>query len=369
MIPVLDLTAQYQAIKPEIDRAIEGVLSSGIFVMGPNVDAFESEIASYLGVKHAISLNSGTDALHLALRALDIGPGDEVITSPFTFVATSEAISMVGASPVFVDIDPISFNIDPGFIESAISPRTKAILPIHLYGCPADLAAIQRIASKHGLAVIEDCAQAVGADIEGRKVGTQSTAGCYSFFPTKNLGAYGDGGLVTTNDGAFADRLRALRTHGARTKYFHEELGVNSRLDEIQAAVLRVKLVHLDSWIAARRRVASNYSKALAGEPGVTVPSVVPSCSHVYHQYTIRLSERDEVRRRLALRGVQTMVYYPTPLHLQPIHRDKSTQHFPQAELAAQQVLSLPLYPELTSEMQEKVIEALVDSKRGAVGV
>jgi dTDP-4-amino-4,6-dideoxygalactose transaminase len=363
MIPILDLVAQYRSLKPQIDAAIEGVLESGSFIMGRNVELFEKEIASYLGVEHAIALNSGTDALHLGLRALGIGVGDEVITTPFTFVATTEAIGIVGARPVFVDIDPATFNIDAALIESAITPRTRAILPIHLYGNPAPLDEIAAIAKRHGLAVVEDCAQAIGADVGGRKVGTQSEIGCFSFFPSKNLGAYGDGGLVTTPDAKLAERLKALRTHGGRRKYYHDELGVNSRLDEIQAAILRVKLAHLDSWISARRSVAARYTSALRDNPALKVPVEQPARTHVYHQYTIRVRDRDHVKEALANSGVQSMVYYPVPLHLQNVHKQLAAAQgsFPYSEQAAREVLSLPIFPELSAIAQNQVIEA-VDS-------
>jgi dTDP-4-amino-4,6-dideoxygalactose transaminase len=362
MIPILDLVQQYRSLKPEIDDAVAGVLQNGCFIMGPNVSAFEEEVAGYLGAPHAIALNSGTDALHLSLRALNIGPGDEVITSPFTFVATTEAICIVGATPVFVDIDPATYNLDPALIEAAITPRTKAILPIHLYGNPADLEAIVSIAKRRALAVIEDCAQAIGAETNGRKVGTIGDIGCYSFFPTKNLGAYGDGGLLTTGDRKIADRVRGLRAHGGSRKYYHEELGINSRLDEIQAAILRVKLPHLPSWTAARRSIATRYSSALEGCPGVlATPAEQEGRMHVYHQYTIRVSNRDSVRKRLADAGVQTMVYYPLPLHQQRLHASlkAAVQSFPHSERAAREVLSLPMYPELTSASQDEVIHSL----------
>lgn len=356
MIPIVDLKDQYRALKPEMDAAIAKVLESGIFIMGPNVEALEEELATYLGVQHAISLNSGTDALHLALRALNIGPGDEVITSPFTFVATTEAIGIVGATPVFVDIDLATFNINPRLIEAAITTRTKAILPIHLYGLPADMAAIKLIADKRGLAIVEDCAQAIGAQIGGRKVGTIGDVSCFSFFPSKNLGAYGDGGLVTTNDAALADRLKTLRIHGGRQKYYHDELGINSRLDELQAAILRVKLPHLDAWIAARGHAAKRYTSAFSRDDGIRTPVEPQGCSHVYHQYTIRVTGRDDVRQKLLTAGVQTMVYYPVPLHLQKVHSKTAAKNFPASELAAEEVLSLPMYPELSSAAQEEVI-------------
>jgi dTDP-4-amino-4,6-dideoxygalactose transaminase len=360
MIPILDLVAQYRTIKPDIDAAIQGVLDSGVFIMGPNVEAFEKEAADYLGVRHAISLNSGTDALHLALRALDIGEGDEVITSPFTFVATTEAIGLVGANPVFVDIDPATFNIDASLIEAAITERTRAILPIHLYGAPANLAEIQAIARRHGLFVVEDCAQAIGAEIGGRKVGTTSEVGCFSFFPSKNLGAYGDGGMLTTNDDRLAARIKALRVHGGRKKYYHEELGINSRLDEIQAAVLRVKLPHLDSWAQARRAIAARYTHALGDIPGLRTPADQSDWLHVYHQYTIRIGDRDAVRSKLAALGIQTMVYYPVPLHLQSVHRALAGNNaLTHSEKAAEEVLSLPMFPELSHQDQTRVVQAI----------
>jgi dTDP-4-amino-4,6-dideoxygalactose transaminase len=360
MIPILDLVPQYRLLKADIDAAIQGVLESGSFIMGPNVGAFENEIAGYLGSQHAVSLNSGTDALHLALRALGVGRGDEVITSPFTFVATTEAIGIVGATPVFVDIDPATFNIDPALIEAAISPRTKAILPIHLYGAPADMSAISAIARRHKLAVVEDCAQAIGAQVDGRFAGMIGDVGCFSFFPSKNLGAYGDGGLIATNNDQLAERIKSLRVHGGLRKYHHDELGVNSRLDELQAAILRVKLKHLDEWTLARRNVAKRYNEAFAGDSGVAIPSEPKGCSHVYHQYTIRVQQRDQVREKLGAAGVQTMVYYPVPLHLQAVHKELCAgQRFPHSEAAAEEVLSIPMYPELSPAAQDQVIDAV----------
>lgn len=360
VIPIFDAVAQYRSLKAEIDAAIGRVLESGAFIMGPNVEAFEKEVAAYLGVRHSISLNSGTDALHLALRALDIGEGDEVITTPFTFVATTEAIGIVGATPVFVDIDPTTFNIDPTLIEAAITSRTRAILPIHLYGQAANLHEITLVAQRHGLAVVEDCAQAIGAEVEGRKVGTIGQIGCFSFFPTKNLGAYGDGGLAVTNDDALASRLRALRVHGGQKKYHHEELGINSRLDELQAAILRVKLPHLDSWTAARREFAARYRNGLAALSQVQTPTEPRERAHVYHQYTIRVKGRDEIRQRLSAEAVQTMIYYPVPLHLQDVHRQRfAGVSFSHSEQAAKEVLSLPMYPELGAAKVDAVIAAL----------
>jgi dTDP-4-amino-4,6-dideoxygalactose transaminase len=362
MIPILDLVEQYHELRPQIRAAIDAVLESGIFIMGPNVTAFEREVATYLDARHAIAVNSGTDALHLALRALGIGPGDEVISTPFTFVATTEAIGIVGATPVFVDIDPATFNIDATRLEAAITARTKAILPIHLYGHPADLELIMKVAQGHGVAVVEDCAQAIGASVAGRKVGTIGRVGSFSFFPSKNLGAYGDGGVITTNDDALADRMRALRVHGGMRKYYHDELGVNSRLDELQAAILRVKLPYLDKWIAKRRAVAARYSKLLRDAPNVVLPKERAGCQHVYHQYTVRVPDRDAVRQHMMDSGVQTMVYYPVPLHKQRVFATLGfgEHRFEHAETAATEVLSLPMYPELSEASQDRVVSALL---------
>lgn len=361
MIPILDLTEQYRSIKPEIDAAVGAVLAGGHYIMGPNVKALEREIAAYVGARHAVALNSGTDALHLALRALGIGPGDEVITSPFTFVATTEAIGIVGARPVFVDIDPATFALDPALVETAITPRTKAILPVHLYGLPAPMHEITAIARRHGLFVVEDCAQAIGATVDGRHAGTFGDVGCFSFFPSKNLGACGDGGMLTTDSASIVERVQMLRAHGGRVKYHHEVLGVNSRLDELQAAILRVKLPHLERWIAAREAVAQRYDRALREVEGIVVPARVLGARHVFHQYTVRVAARDDVRAALEAGGIQTMVYYPVPLHLQQVHRDLgfSPGAFPHAERAAAEVLSLPMYPELSTADQEIVCATL----------
>jgi dTDP-4-amino-4,6-dideoxygalactose transaminase len=359
MIPILDLTKQYHALKSQIREAVEGVFESGHFINGPNVQALEKEIAAYTGCAYGVGLNSGTDALHLALRALNVGPGDEVITTPFTFVATTEAIGIVGATPVFVDIDPATYNIDPKALEAAITPRTKVILPIHLYGHPAPMHEIMEIAKRHGLAVVEDCAQAIGASIGEKKVGSFGDVGCFSFFPSKNLGAFGDGGMATTNREDLNARMRSLRAHGGRVKYHHEELGVNSRLDEVQAAILRVKLPHLDGWIERRRANAHAYTQALSEI--VTTPFETPGTRHVYHQYTVAVPDRDATQKALASAGVQTMVYYPVPLHLQEVHRTLGYQRgfFPHSELAATHVLSLPMFPELEAEQREAVIAAV----------
>ena len=371
MIPILDLTEQYATLKGEIDAAVEAVFARGHFILGPNVELLEKEIAAYCGCTFAVGLNSGTDALYLALRALGVGPGDEVITTPFTFIAPSEAICACGATPVFVDIDPATYNIDPSLIEAAITSRTKVIVPVHLYGAPAPMPEIMRIAQRHKLAVVEDCAQSIGAEIGGKRTGSFGDIGCFSFFPTKNLGAYGDGGLVTSNDPALADRVRALRAHGGQKRYRHEEVGINSRLDEVQAAILRVKLPHLPAWTETRRAVAARYGQALQGCPGIVVPSEQPGYRNVYHQYTIRVAERDAVKRALADDGVQTMIYYPLPLHLQSVHANLGLGEgsYPHAEAACREVLSLPIFPELTNLAQATVVERLLAALQRAVAV
>jgi len=363
MIPILDLTAQYLSLQPQLDAAVRQVLAAGRFIMGPNVSAFEKEMAAYIGVPHAVSLNSGTDALVLALRALDIGPGDEVITSPFSFFATSEAILANGARPVFADVDPRTLNLDPAAAEAAITPRTKAILPVHLYGQPAAMAEILDVARRHGLAVVEDCAQAIGAEAAGARVGSFGDVGCFSFFPTKNLGACGDGGMIVTRSGSVADRIRGLRTHGGPNKYYHLEAGMNSRLDEMQAAILRVKFPHLDRWNQARAAVAARYRSGFARVEEVSLPPEVADTKHVYHQFTVRVAGRDRICERLNAAGVQTMVYYPTPLHLQPAHRELgyAPGAFPAAEAAAREVLSLPIFPELEAGDQDKVINEVLN--------
>jgi len=359
LIPILDLRRQYAALRDQIAAATSAVFESGHFINGPNVEMLEAAIAAYVGCSHGVGVNSGTDALHLALRALNIGPGDEVITTPFTFVASAEAIAMVGARPVFADIDPQTYNIDPLRIEAAITPRTRAIVPVHLYGNPAPMHAIMSIASRRGLAIVEDCAQAIGATIDGVRVGSFGDAAAFSFFPSKNLGAFGDGGMVVTSHADLAQRVRSLRSHGGRVKYHHEELGVNSRLDELQAAILRVKLPHLNAWIELRNEVARAYSAALAEH--VTVPQELPGTTHAYHQYTIRLEDRDAAQRFLSERGIGTMVYYPVPLHLQAVYEPLGYRRgdFEHAERAALDVLSLPMFPELEASERDAVIAAV----------
>ena len=360
-IPVLDLKAQYQSIKDELDAAVLEVMASGYFVLGPNVKALEAELATYVGCQYGVGVASGSDALRLSFAALDIGPGDEVITTPFTFVATANTISHAGARPVFVDIDPATFNIDPAKIESAITGRTRAIVPVHLYGQPAEMDAILEIARRHDLRVIEDCAQAIGAEDGGRRVGSLGDMACFSFYPTKKLGAYGDGGMITTNNADIAERIDVLRRQGGKTRYYHEILGFNSRLDEMQAALLRVKLRHLDDWQARRRQVAARYDELLGEVDGVRVPCVRPDVTHVYHQYTIRLLRRDALQEHLKECGIGAMIYYPLPLHRQGLYRDLGYREdsLPVSEQAGREVLALPMYPELTEEQIQQVVGAI----------
>jgi dTDP-4-amino-4,6-dideoxygalactose transaminase len=361
-VPALDLRAQYATIADEIRAAIEEVLESQHFVMGPQGAALEQELARLCGARFGVGVASGTDALILALHACGVGPGDEVLVPAFTYVATADSAGLLGAKPVFVDILPGTFNLDPEQVEARITARTKAIVPVHLFGQPADMDPILEIARRRGLRVIEDNAQAIGAAYQGRPTGSMGDAGCLSFYPTKNLGAYGDGGMSVTNSGEMAARLRSLRMHGTRKhKYLSEEQGWNSRLDEIQAAVLRVKLRHLEGWTAARQARAARYSTLLSGVEGVTVPEVAPGREHVFHQYTIRVRNRDHVQRVLAERGIGTAVYYPLPLHLQPMYAslDNARGSFPVAERAADEVLSLPLYAELSPEHVERVADAV----------
>lgn len=354
-IPMVDLKAQYRDLQVDIDAAMQSVVRSAQFVLGPQVQAFEREVAAYCGVRHAISVASGTDALHLALRAAGIGPGDEVITTPFTFIATAGAISQVGARPVFVDIDAATFNIDPARIAQAVSSRTRAVLPVHLYGQPADLAPINALCRERGLALIEDCAQSFGAEYGGKKSGAYGDMGCFSFYPSKNLGAYGDGGMVITDDDAAAERLRRLRDHGRIEGYRHGMVGYNSRLDELQAAVLRVKLRRLDEYNSRRRRNAQRYGERLA-DSGIVPPAADGKGVHVYHQYTVRSRRRDAVRHALTAAGIASAIYYPVPLHRQEVYAAGCAgARFPAAEQAAEEVLSLPMYPELSEEQIETI--------------
>jgi dTDP-4-amino-4,6-dideoxygalactose transaminase len=359
-IPVLDLSPQMDTLWADLNQAVQNVLRSGHYILGPEVRAFEEEAARYLGARHAIGCNSGTDALFMALRALGVGPGDEVVTTPFTFFATAEAISHVGATPVFVDVEADSMNLDPDLLERAITPRTRAVLPVHLFGRPCAMDRILDLALPRGIKVVEDCAQSFGARWRGRSTGTLGHLGCYSFFPSKNLGACGDAGLIATDDDALAERLRALRTHGSLKKYHNETVGYNSRLDELQAAILRVKLPHVEAWNAGRRRVAQRYARLLAGHPAIRVPEAVEG--HVFHQYTIQVpGGRDRLQERLRQQGVETMVYYPVPCHRLPVYA-RSHAQVPclVAEQLADRVLSLPIWPELDEAAQDAVAGALV---------
>jgi len=356
MIPLVDLKAQYRALKPEIDRAVLQVLDSAQFILGPAVSAFEKDFAAFCHTSEAIGVNSGTSALHLSLLAAGVGPGDEVITVPFTFVATVAAIEHAGAKPVLVDIEPDYWTMDPASVEAAITPRTKAIVPVHLYGQPADMDPILAIAKRHGLMVIEDACQAHGSEYRGRRCGSMGQSGCFSFYPGKNLGAYGEGGAVVTSDPAMAEKIRLLRAWGEETRYEHKYRGFNYRMDGVQGAVLGVKLKYLEGWTEARRRHAAEYAAQLTDTPAI-VPSERPGSRHVYHVYVVRLAERDAWRARLTEAGVQTGVHYPIPVHLQPAYRDLgySRGDFPVSERAAAEVLSLPIFPELTTAQIDTV--------------
>jgi dTDP-4-amino-4,6-dideoxygalactose transaminase len=357
-VPFVDLRRQYHAIGKELDQAVHDVMESGQFILGPNVKALEDELAAYCQAPHGIGVASGTDALLLALEAIGLGAGDEVITTPFTFVATATMISRAGATPVFADIEPDTFNLDPDDVARRITARTKAIVVVHLYGHPADMESITTLAVRHGLRVIEDAAQAVGAEYRGRRVGSMGDVGCFSFFPTKNLGAAGDGGFVTVRDGELAERITMLRAHGQRQKYVHEVMGWSSRLDELQAAILRVKLRHLDDWTDARRAHAAAYRAALAGLP-IELPTERPDCRAVYHQFTVRTSRRDELQSFLQRRGIATAIHYPVPVHEQPIYRDLPGAGLPQSERASHEVLSLPLFAEMDKAELDQVTEGM----------
>ena len=364
-VPLLDLKTQFARIQAEVEDAVLRVVRSQQFIMGPEVEALESELADYCGAKHCVAVSSGTDALLAALMALGIGPGDEVLTTPYSFFATAGSIVRAGARPVFADIDPDTFNLDPRRVEAAITPRTRALMPVHLYGQCADMAPLQAIAAKHGLAIVEDAAQAIGAEQGGRRAGTLGDVGCLSFFPSKNLGAFGDAGAVTTNDPALCEKLRSIRVHGdAAGKYDHRVVGGNFRIDALQAAVLRVKLRHLEDWTEARRRNAA-YLTRMFGELGlprrqVQCPAEIVG-RHVYNQYVVRLECRDQAQAELAACGVGARVYYPVPLHLQPCFANLGCRagDFPQAEAAAACTLALPVYPEATSAQLRHVAETL----------
>ncbi len=359
-LQMVDLLGQYRAIQSEIDEAIRRVVQSGRFILGEEVGQLERAIAEYLGMRCAVGCASGTDALQIAMMALGIGPGDEVVTTPFTFVATAETIALLGAKPVYVDIDPKTFNLAPELVERAITPKTKAMIPVHLYGQAADMGPLLEIARRHNLFVIEDAAQALGALYRERKVCSFGHVGCISFFPSKNLGGFGDGGMMVTDDEELGQRLRMIAAHGSRERYYHDEIGVNSRLDTIQAAILKVKLRHLDRWNSRRREAASRYTELLSGTP-VVPPFVAPDAYHIYHQYTIRAPERDALAAFLKGEEIPHAIYYPVPLHLQKAYHGYGYRKgdFPVAEQAAEEVLSLPMHSELTEEALDTIAGAV----------
>ncbi len=359
-VPVLDLAPELAEVGPALEEAFRRVLASGHFILGPEVEAFEREVAAFLGARHAVGVNSGTDALILALEALGVGPGDEVVTSPFSFFATAEAVSFLGATPIFVDIDPETFALRPDLAAGAITSRTRALLPVHLFGQAADMDALLDLGRRTGIPVVEDVAQAFGGRWRGRRLGTLGRISAFSFFPTKNLGGLGDGGLVATDDDAAADAVRMLRAHGSRRKYQNERIGMNSRLDALQAAFLRAKLPHLDAWNAARREVAARYRALLAGTPGLRLPAERDGAEHVYHQFTVRVTDgrRDAVQAALAAQGIGTMVYYPRALHELPVYAGAGLR-LAEAERARAEVLSLPIWPRLGAAVQERVAAAL----------
>jgi len=376
-IPLLDLQAQYKQIQSEIETAVIDTLRSGHYVLGPQVKNFEQSAGEFLGAKHAIGCANGSDALYIALLALDIKPGDEVITTPFTYVATAEAITQIGAVPVFADIDINTFNIKASDIEAKIGPKTRAIIVVHLYGQACEMTEIMELADRHGLKVIEDTAQSFGTKYLDKFAGTIGDIGTYSFYPTKNLSCAGDGGMLTTNSDALNERLRRIRAHGSSRRYYHDELGVNSRLDEVQAAILKIKLKHISSWNQARAQIASRYDIALSGREfqGCTIitPSLINNSTHIYHQYTIRLesnklsledieSKRNLLRERLLAQGISSEIYYPLPLHMQKIYTDLgyADSAMPNSLLASKSILCLPVYPELSNSDQDRVIEALI---------
>ena len=360
-IPMLDLKAQYQSLKAEIDPAILQALGETRFILGPNVQAFEQEAAQYLGTRHAVSCASGTDALQLALKAAGIGPGDEIITTAFTFIATAEAIRYLDAVPVFVDIQAHSYNIDPQQIRAAITDKTRAILPVHLFGQAADMSEIEQIANEFGLLVIEDCAQCFGSRYRGQMTGSIGCAGAFSFFPSKNLGCYGDGGMISTNDDSIAERIKMLRNHGSSQQYHHDVIGYNSRLDELQSVVLRIKLKYVDEYNRQRLRVARQYNSLLAGSQFET-PVIPEDRDHVFHQYTLLCDERDELRKTLLAREIACAVYYPIPLHRQKAFADTAQPDLPITEAMAKRCLSLPMYPELSDQQIATVCDSMLNT-------
>ncbi len=359
-VPYLDLRAQLKPLRAEIDAAIARTLDNCSFCLGPDVAQFEKDFAQFCGAQHALGFNSGTSALHVALLLLGVGPGDEVITTPYTFIATSWAISYCGAKPVYVDIEPASFNLDPRQLEAAITPRTKAVLPVHLYGHPFDVAAIAAICKKHNLPLVEDACQAHGATYQGKTVGSLGDLACFSFYPAKNLGACGEGGALVTNSAALAARAKSLREHGSTVRYHHDELGFNYRLEGLQGAVLGVKLKCLAHWTAARRRVAGRYAELLAGTP-LQLPTVAAGCESAWHLYTVRSLRRDDLKKHLDANGIGNAVHYPMPLHLQKAYAPLGYQagDFPVAEKASREVLSLPMFPELADAQLQRVAEVV----------
>jgi dTDP-4-amino-4,6-dideoxygalactose transaminase len=366
-IPVLGLTRHDRELRLEVARAVEEVFASGRFVLGPVTERFERDLAAFLGVRHAIGVSSGTDALLVALMALEVGPGDEVVTSPFSFFASAGVVARLGARPVFVDIEPATFLLDPSRLEAALTPRTRAIEPVHLYGQCADMEPILEIARRRGIPVLEDACQAIGARCRGRAAGTLGTMGAFSFYPTKNLGAAGDAGAVVTDDDRLAERVRSLRVHGATTTYVHDRVGGNFRLDAVQAAVLGARLPRLEAWNVRRLTIARRYGELLGGEARagrLGLPAEAPDRGHVFHQYVVRVADRDGVRARMAERGVSTSVFYPVPLHLQKCFEGLGGRagDFPEAERAAREVLALPMFPELSDAEVERVAAALTES-------
>ena len=358
-IPMVDLQGQYQTLKSEIEPAMMAALESCQYILGPNVQAFEKEAAEYLGVKHCIGVASGTDALHLALMAAGVGEGDEVITTPFTFIATAEAISYVGATPVFVDIDPKTFNMDLSQVEAAITDKTTAVIPVHLFGQPVDMPALLDICNKHDLKIVEDCAQSFGAHINGRQTGSFGNLGAFSFFPSKNLGCYGDGGLISTHSDELAEHVKVLRNHGMTKRYHHTELGFNSRLDELQAVILRIKLKHIDDYNSNRRRVDAEYKKNMA-DTDVIMPFEDGIGHHVYHQYTCLHPKRDAIMKALQDAGIACAIYYPIPLHQQDVYKDVCQgQSLPVTESVTENCFSLPVYPELEADKIKRICDTI----------
>lgn len=368
-VNMLDLSKQYSEIREEMLSTIDEVLSSSRYILGENVKKLEKDIATFSNASYGIGVGNGSDAIHIALQAAGVGEGDEVITVPFTFFATAGSIARLGATPVFIDIDPLTFNMDPNKIEEAVTEKTKAIIPVHLYGQMADMNEIKKISEKHNLVVIEDAAQAIGAEYQGKKPGELGTAATYSFFPTKNLGAYGDGGMIVTSDEEVAENSRVIRVHGSKPKYYHHVLGYNSRLDELQAAILNIKLKKLPEFGEKRRKRAAFYTNKLNEivSKHVTTPVEKDGNYHVYHQYTLRVKKRDELKDFLKEKGIDSMIYYPMPLHLQPVFKELGYKEgdFPVTEKATEEALSLPMYPELKEEDQQYVIDKIVEFYKG----